>query len=323
MSHSKCVAAILEHECITKCVMIGHSMGGTVALLVALNHPKLVSRLIMSESNIEPGGGTGTRYIAGFSEDEFVKDEWPQMMDAFQKGAAKGVPIDQFHAGFWSTADPRGKSCLALPCLVLSCLVLSCLVLSCLVLSYGVSSCLALCCVGLSPHVLLCCAVLCCIVLSCCVVLSSSCLVLPSPCLVLVLYLSSLVVSCLVLFCLGLSCLVFVPLPHSPLSPLTHAVPGVHRQSRSLVNLDPLLKDRWFQMGIPRTFIIGGLTDPRRTGQRLPDTPFPSELTPHGILPLVVEGSGHFFMVDNLDGYVDAIAKGLLVPPTTPPRSHL
>jgi hypothetical protein len=116
-------------------------MGGTVALLVTLNHPKLVSRLIMSESNIEPGGGTGTRYIAGFSEDEFVKDEWPRMMDAFQKGASKGVPIDQFHAGFWSTADPRGlvflalSCCLVLSCLALPCLVLSCLILSCLVLS--------------------------------------------------------------------------------------------------------------------------------------------------------------------------------------------
>ena len=67
-------------------------------------------------------------------------------------------------------------------------------------------------------------------------------------------------------------------------------------------------------MKIPRIFIIGGLTNPHQTGERLPDTPFPEELTPHGIQVLVVEKSGHFFMIDNLPGYVDAINKGLRTP---------
>lgn len=193
-SHAWTIAAVLDHEGVSKCTVIGHSMGGTVALLLALARPDLVGRLVMSESNLEPGGGTGTRAIAAVDEQSYVSRQFPATLHAWRQQAVAGDKEASFHAGFWSVADAR----------------------------------------------------------------------------------------------------------------------AIHRQAVSLVELDPFVMQRYLELPIPRGFIIGGRNDPRLTGHRLPDTPFPDELTPHGVLVRVVPESGHFFMVDNLDGYAVAIADCLM-----------
>jgi pimeloyl-ACP methyl ester carboxylesterase len=189
-SHAKTIAAVLDHEGIEKCCLVGHSMGGTVALLVALSRPDLVGRLVMSESNLEPGGGTGSRAIANVDERGFVTTNFPAMLDTWRQQSAAGDKAASFHFGFWSVADAR----------------------------------------------------------------------------------------------------------------------AIHRQAVSLVGLEPSLMRRYLALPIPRGFIIGEQNDPRVTGKRLPDTPFPDELAPHGVLVRVVPDSGHFFMVDNPGGYAVAIA---------------
>ncbi len=56
-NHAETVASILDHENIKSAIVVGHSMGGTVAIILAISRPDLVSKLIVGEGNIVPGGG--------------------------------------------------------------------------------------------------------------------------------------------------------------------------------------------------------------------------------------------------------------------------
>lgn len=102
------IAAILDHEGISQCELVGHSMGGTVGIYLALQRPDLVSKLVICEANIEAGGGPGTRYIAGFSESEWLYDEYPQYMTRMKQAARTGDAQAQFVAGAWEASDPYG-----------------------------------------------------------------------------------------------------------------------------------------------------------------------------------------------------------------------
>ena len=88
--HARTVAAILDHEGVKDCVVVGHSMGGTVGLHLALDRPDLVARLVLGESNVGPGGGDGTRHIASFSVDEYVGTVAPNELIGMRHAAIAG-----------------------------------------------------------------------------------------------------------------------------------------------------------------------------------------------------------------------------------------
>jgi pimeloyl-ACP methyl ester carboxylesterase len=88
--HARTIASILDHEGVADCVIVGHSMGGTVGLHLALDRPDLVARLVLGESNLGPGGGGGTRYIASFSLGEYVGSIAPRELIALRQKATAG-----------------------------------------------------------------------------------------------------------------------------------------------------------------------------------------------------------------------------------------
>jgi len=106
--HAQTVANILDHENIKSATVVGHSMGGTIAILLALSRPDLVSNLIVGEGNISPGGGAATRSIASHSKNEYVEKVFPNSRaDRFQAaidGDAMAVRI----CGLWSTVNATG-----------------------------------------------------------------------------------------------------------------------------------------------------------------------------------------------------------------------
>jgi pimeloyl-ACP methyl ester carboxylesterase len=191
--HAETIATVLKHEGIVGATVIGHSMGGTVGLCLALQKPELVKRLIMAESNIEAGGGLGTRYIAKFSEKVFAEEEFPKMLRQMHTKSLQQDPDAAFSVAMWSTADPV----------------------------------------------------------------------------------------------------------------------GLHRGALALVNLDETIKEKWFKMDIPRSFIIGEKSLPNVLGERLPDAPYPEELTIHGIRVPIIPNSGHLMMIDNPDGFAEAVVEAL------------
>lgn len=109
VQHLKTILAILDHENINTCQVIGHSMGGTLGILLALERPGLVKQLIVAEGNIEPGGGPGTSYIVSFQEDEYIQDIFPAVMDRVRERAVeKSSKVDAMLSGMWKHSDPYG-----------------------------------------------------------------------------------------------------------------------------------------------------------------------------------------------------------------------
>ncbi len=106
--HADYIAAILDHEGLSGCEVIGHSMGGTVGIYLALQRPDLVSKLIVAEGNLAPGGGPGTRYIAGFSEEQWLFDEYPDYMSKLRQKAREGDARSMLAGAAWEASDPYG-----------------------------------------------------------------------------------------------------------------------------------------------------------------------------------------------------------------------
>lgn len=79
-SHARVVASLLDHLGLRRCALIGHSMGGSIAITLAAVRPDLVERLVVAEGNLDPGGGMVSQPIAAQSEDEFVREGYDSFL---------------------------------------------------------------------------------------------------------------------------------------------------------------------------------------------------------------------------------------------------
>lgn len=71
-SHAETVSSLLVHLDISRAVIFGHSMGGSVAVELTAMWPELAEHLVLCESNIVPGGGIVSTGIASQSEEAFL-----------------------------------------------------------------------------------------------------------------------------------------------------------------------------------------------------------------------------------------------------------
>ncbi|MGW1208820.1 alpha/beta fold hydrolase [Streptomyces sp. NPDC002499] len=71
-AHAASVAAVLDDCGIQDAVVVGHSMGGAVAILLAATRPDLASRVVVAEPNLRAGGGLYSKAIAAYREEDFV-----------------------------------------------------------------------------------------------------------------------------------------------------------------------------------------------------------------------------------------------------------
>ena len=94
--HARTVVSLLDGLQLDRCYLVGHSMGGTIAALVAAQRPQAVAALIMAEANLEPdveGGISGS--IAGQSEEQFAASGLAQLIHAQEQLALQdhsGIP---------------------------------------------------------------------------------------------------------------------------------------------------------------------------------------------------------------------------------------
>ena len=72
--HADAVASVLDASAVREAELIGHSMGGAVAIVLAHRRPDLVGRLILAEANLDPNPPmtAGSSSIAAYSESAFV-----------------------------------------------------------------------------------------------------------------------------------------------------------------------------------------------------------------------------------------------------------
>ncbi|WP_405661738.1 alpha/beta hydrolase [Streptomyces sp. NBC_01166] len=84
-SHADALATALTHAGLIGAELVAHSMGGSVAVVLAARHPRLVSRLVLVDANLDPVtpvlGAPGSSGIAALSEADFLAGGWRQIRD--------------------------------------------------------------------------------------------------------------------------------------------------------------------------------------------------------------------------------------------------
>ncbi|WP_159880593.1 alpha/beta fold hydrolase [Aquitalea denitrificans] len=71
-AHAETVAGLIDHLGLPQLDIVGHSMGGAVAIAASRLRPTPVTRLVLLEPNLDAGGGVFSRTLAAMSEQEFV-----------------------------------------------------------------------------------------------------------------------------------------------------------------------------------------------------------------------------------------------------------
>ncbi|MEU9176453.1 alpha/beta hydrolase [Streptomyces sp. NPDC048550] len=84
-AHADTLAAALDAAGATGVELIAHSMGGAVAIVLAHRHPRLVSRLVLVDANLDPvpvvPRTAGSSGIASYTEEEFLAGGWAEVRD--------------------------------------------------------------------------------------------------------------------------------------------------------------------------------------------------------------------------------------------------
>ncbi|MFJ8109238.1 alpha/beta fold hydrolase [Streptomyces sp. NPDC096132] len=97
--HADALAAVLDAAGVRGAELVGHSMGGSVALVLAHHRPDLVTRLVLTEANLDafPLPGAGSSGIASYTEQEFLDGGYTRVLDE----------IGPVWAATMRLADPR------------------------------------------------------------------------------------------------------------------------------------------------------------------------------------------------------------------------
>jgi pimeloyl-ACP methyl ester carboxylesterase len=81
--HADALAAALDAAGVREAELVGHSMGGSVAIVLAHRRPDLVSRLVLTEANLDPSPPVtaGSSGIASYGEEDFVAEGYARTLE--------------------------------------------------------------------------------------------------------------------------------------------------------------------------------------------------------------------------------------------------
>ena len=103
--HARTVVALIDALGFGECGLVGHSMGGAIAILVAAARPMVVSLLVLAEPSLGPEGDDG---LDGQTEDQFVNVGFPALVaDQAAEAAAAPDGIRAVHAEMTRLIEPR------------------------------------------------------------------------------------------------------------------------------------------------------------------------------------------------------------------------
>jgi pimeloyl-ACP methyl ester carboxylesterase len=105
--HAQVVAGLLDRSGLRGCAVIGHSLGGSVAITLAILRPDLVSNLVVAEANLDPGGGAFSKVIAAQSEEEYINAGSAAFLKRIQMRADEGDESMAAFAGMLQVAAPH------------------------------------------------------------------------------------------------------------------------------------------------------------------------------------------------------------------------
>lgn len=107
-AHVESVAAVIEALGAGPVTVAGHSMGGTVAVGLALARPDLVAGVIVAEGNVTPGGGGHSRRIAAQSLADFAATGFAAFLAEIESKARAGDRAQAAFAASWRQAEVAG-----------------------------------------------------------------------------------------------------------------------------------------------------------------------------------------------------------------------
>lgn len=103
-AHARTIVALIDALGLSECGLVGHSMGGAVAVHVATDRPAIVSLLIMAEGAIDAGGDEP---FGGVTEERFLTHGFRELLEAQTKEAeAQPDSLRAAHLGITRLADP-------------------------------------------------------------------------------------------------------------------------------------------------------------------------------------------------------------------------
>jgi pimeloyl-ACP methyl ester carboxylesterase len=103
-AHARTIVALIDALGLSECGLVGHSMGGAVAVHVATARPAIVSLLIMAEPSIDAGG---EEPFAGVTEEHFVTHGFRELLEAQSKEAeVQPDGLRAAHLGITRLVDP-------------------------------------------------------------------------------------------------------------------------------------------------------------------------------------------------------------------------
>lgn len=103
--HARTIVAMIDALGLRECGLVGHSMGGAIAILVTAARPAIVSLLVMAEGSVGPEGDDG---LDGKTEDQFVEQGFGDLLTAQSKEAeAKPEGLRAAHLGITRLIEPR------------------------------------------------------------------------------------------------------------------------------------------------------------------------------------------------------------------------
>jgi pimeloyl-ACP methyl ester carboxylesterase len=105
--HARVVSRLLDELNLKGCNMIGYSMGGAVAITLASLRPDLVSRLVLMEANLDPGGGLASKAIAEQTEEAFCTHGFQAFIQHFRDEGLAGDSTAAVLAGLLQIAAPH------------------------------------------------------------------------------------------------------------------------------------------------------------------------------------------------------------------------
>ena len=104
--HARTAARLLDHLGLKSCAVIGHSMGGSVAITLAAERPDLVLALVAAEPNLDPGVGEVSAQIAAYSEEDYLTAGHRAILRAAVLEALRGDTALAAYAASFHLAAP-------------------------------------------------------------------------------------------------------------------------------------------------------------------------------------------------------------------------
>jgi pimeloyl-ACP methyl ester carboxylesterase len=100
---AEAVASLLRERADAPYVLVGFSAGGSIAAVLADEHPELVARLVIVEAALAQGGGSISPWIAAHDEARFVEQGHGALLERFDGSGRTGPGPAALHAFFART----------------------------------------------------------------------------------------------------------------------------------------------------------------------------------------------------------------------------